>query len=58
MTENQELQTELTVQDLRIVANLIELASGKGLLKASDLTVVGKVFDKIAAVLKMLKHEV
>jgi len=59
MTPDQELQTELTIQDLRIVANVIELATSKGLFKANDLSVVGRVFDKIVAVLKTLnKNEV
>jgi hypothetical protein len=58
MTENQELQTELTINDLKIIANVIELATNRGLFKANDLTVVGKVFDKIAAVLNTIKNEV
>lgn len=57
MTENQELQTELTINDLKIIANLIELSTSKGLFKANDLTVVGRVFDKIVSVLKSVKNE-
>jgi len=42
-----ELQTEITIQDLKIIAGVFELAASKGLFKASDLTMVGKIFDKI-----------
>jgi len=47
MSEQTELQTEITIQDLKVIASVIELASNKGLFKGSDLTVVGKIFDKI-----------
>ena len=43
-TTTQELQTEITLQDLKILANLIEAASARGVLKGADLTVVGGVF--------------
>ena len=42
-----ELQTEITIQDLKVIASVFELAASKGIFKASDLTVVGKIFDKI-----------
>jgi hypothetical protein len=42
-----ELQTEITIQDLKVIAGVFELAASKGLFKASDLTLVGKIFDKI-----------
>lgn len=56
-TETQELQTDITVQDLRIILNIIELVTSKGLLKAADLTIVGKIHDKILDSLKSAKNE-
>ena len=54
-TTTQELQTEITLQDLKVLANLIEAASARGVLKGADLTVVGGVYDKITAVIKTSK---
>jgi len=54
-TTTQELQTEITLQDLKVLANLIEAASARGVLKGADLTVVGGVYDKIIAVIKTSK---
>jgi hypothetical protein len=56
-TETQELQTDITVQDLRVILNIIELVTSKGLLKAADLTIVGKIHDKILDSLKSAKNE-
>jgi uncharacterized protein YaaQ len=56
-TETQELQTDITVQDLRVILNIIELATSKGLLKAADLTIVGKIHDKILDSIKSAKNE-
>jgi len=54
-TTTQELQTEITIQDLKIPANLIEAASARGVLKGADLTVVGGVYDKIITVINTSK---
>jgi hypothetical protein len=54
-TTTQELQTEITLQDLKILANLIEAASARGVLKGADLTVVGGVYDKIITVINTSK---
>lgn len=56
-TETQELQTDITVQDLRVILNIIELVTNKGLLKAADLTIVGKIHDKILDSIKSAKNE-
>lgn len=47
-----ELQTDITVQDLKVILNIIELASSKGLFKGADLAVVGEVFNKIKESIK------
>jgi hypothetical protein len=54
-TTTQELQTEITLQDLKVLANLIEAASARGVLKGADLTVVGGVYDKIVNVINTSK---
>ena len=56
-TLSSELQTEITLQDLQLLSNLIDLAASKGILRAADLTVIGLVHDKISAVIKASKHE-
>jgi hypothetical protein len=52
MTDIKELQTELTVTDLKIIAQIIDLASSKGLFKGSDMLAVGMVYKKIEDVVK------
>jgi hypothetical protein len=54
-TTTQELQTEITLQDLKVLASLIEAASARGVLKGADLTVVGGVYDKIVNVINTSK---
>jgi 2-phospho-L-lactate transferase/gluconeogenesis factor (CofD/UPF0052 family) len=56
--QNQELQTELTISDLRAIANIIDHAASKGAYRASDFAAIGGVYNKIMAVLGKVKNEV
>ena len=55
--EDEQLSTQLTVSDLKIVTALIEACASRGFFKAGELTVIGGVYDKITATLKPLENE-
>jgi hypothetical protein len=55
--EDEQLSTDLTVADLKVVTALIEACTTRGVFKANELTIIGKVYDKIAAILKPLENE-
>jgi hypothetical protein len=54
MTEsiNDEIQTELTITDLRNIALIIETCTSKGFFQAGDLVTVGDLYNKIIVCLK------
>jgi hypothetical protein len=52
MNEEKEISTDLTLSDLKIINNLIELISAKGLIRPQDFTAIGNVYEKIQATLK------
>jgi len=52
MAQTTDLQTEITISDLKLIASLIDLATNKGILRAADLTLIGGVYDKIVNVIK------
>jgi len=55
--EDEQLSTQLTVADLKIIVALIEACSARGVFKANELTIIGGVYDKITATLKPLENE-
>jgi hypothetical protein len=53
---NDEVKTEvenndITLNDLSIVRSIIDLASTRGAFKASEMSAVGKTYDKLSAFL-------
>lgn len=48
---DQEVSTNLTVSDLKVISQLIEACSARGVFKANELVVVGELYNKIAACL-------
>ena len=46
MTE-QAQNVEITIQDLAVIRSVIDAATQRGIFKATDLSVVGNVFDKV-----------
>lgn len=56
MTENKEMQTEITIQDLRVMAQVIDLATQKGLFKAADIAVIGNIYNKIVEAINSNKE--
>lgn len=47
-----EISTELTLSDMKVINNIIDLVSSKGLIRAADFTLVGSIYEKINALLK------
>ena len=55
-TDNTELTTNLTINDLKILASLVEACSTKGIFRASELSLVGSVYDKLASIVSSVKE--
>ena len=53
----EEVSTNLTIADLKVIAALIEACSQRGVFKAQELAVIGAIFDKIAKVLQNLEEK-
>lgn len=52
MTE--QTSTQLTLQDLTLQANIIDLAVQRGAFKGAEAETVGKAFGKLVAIIKEL----
>jgi translation initiation factor IF-2 len=48
MENYKEISSELTISDMKVLANIIEVLVNRGALKAKDLTLIGNIYDKIA----------
>ena len=48
---------QLTLQDLTLIANIIDLSVQRGAFKGAEATTVGAQFDKLVALLKSLAPE-
>lgn len=44
-------QVQLTVQDLQLLANIVDLASRRGAFQAAELSQVGEAYNKLASFL-------
>jgi hypothetical protein len=53
----QELSTNLTIADLKVIGALIEACSARGVFKAGELVVVGEIYNKIAACLSKIEKD-
>ncbi|MBV22743.1 MAG: hypothetical protein CMA53_01400 [Euryarchaeota archaeon] len=51
-TENEKPQIDITPSDLMIIRQVFDAATQAGIFKASDLTAVGGVFDKVNAIVE------
>jgi hypothetical protein len=47
----------LTLQDLTLIANIIDLSVQRGAFKGAEAATVGQTFDKLVALLKSLAPE-
>lgn len=57
MSTEKEITSDLTVTDLRVLNNLIEMVSSKGLVRPADFMLIGSIYNKISALLKMVSAE-
>jgi hypothetical protein len=57
MSAEKEITSDLTVSDLRILNNLIEMVSTKGLIKPADFMLIGSIYEKITSLLKSVSSE-
>lgn len=46
-TSQSQQSTNLTIQDLASIVNIIDLASQRGAFKASEMTAVGTIYTKL-----------
>jgi hypothetical protein len=44
-------QTQITITDLDLLRNIVDLASSRGAFRAAELTQVGAVYDKLTTFL-------
>lgn len=52
----QEQGTELTVQDLATMRNIIDIASQRGAFKANEMESVGKMYNKLDTFLTNIQN--
>lgn len=52
-----ETNTQLTLADLASIHNLLEAATSRGAFKASELSQVGAVYDKLSAFLAAVQAQ-
>jgi len=52
-----EVSTNLTISDMKVISNIIQLASSRGLFKPTEFTVVGTIFEKINSILATVTNE-
>lgn len=52
--EQTQEQLTLTVQDLTLTANIIDLAVQRGAFKGAELSTVGNQFDRLVGILKAI----
>lgn len=58
MSDNsiKEISSNLTLSDLKVINNIIELISTKGLIRPTDFTLVGSIYEKINALLQTVQE--
>jgi hypothetical protein len=45
------MKQTLTDKELAIIANIIDIATQRGIFRAGDMTIVGELFNKITSML-------
>ena len=50
MTDEQKI--EINMNDLAVLRQVVEAATRAGVFKANDLTIVGRVYDKLNAIVE------
>ncbi len=55
MSETEEISSNLTLSDLKLINNIIEGVSSKGLIKPTEFTTIGSIYEKISSLLKQVE---
>jgi hypothetical protein len=50
--ENTTTPTQITIADLNLLKNIVDLASTRGAFRAGEMTQVGEVYDKLTKFLE------
>jgi hypothetical protein len=49
---NQELQTELTLSDIKVITQMFDACASKGLFHPSDFNNLGEIYKKLLNIVK------
>lgn len=52
--ENLKTQSDITIADLDLIRNILDLASSRGAFRGGELTQVGAIYDKLHAFLEVI----
>ena len=52
-----EVSTSLTISDMKVISNIMQLASSRGLFKPAEFVIVGTIFEKISSILATVTNE-
>ena len=52
MENTNQSASQITISDLDAIKNIIDLASSRGAIRGSELSMVGTVYDKLTAFLE------
>jgi hypothetical protein len=55
--DGQEVPESIGLQDLQLIANIVDLASQRGAFRGNELSQVGSVFDKLSAFLNYVAQQ-
>ena len=55
--DGQEVPESIGLQDLQLIANIVDLASQRGAFRGNELSQVGTVFDKLSAFLNYVAQQ-
>ena len=56
-TEEAQVPDSISLQDLSLLANIVDLASQRGAFRGAELTQVGTVFDKLTKFLSYVAEQ-
>ena len=52
LDSNQELQTELTLSDIKVITQMFDACASKGLFHPSDFNNLGEIYKKLLNIVK------
>jgi hypothetical protein len=57
MEEQTEVQNNLSINDIMLLKQIVEVASSRGAFRADELSTVGEVYNKVTAWLQSVTPE-